>query len=501
MPKRILIAGVMHESNSFSVLPTGLQEFRDRYLYEDADVAVRMADTATELGAYLAVAREKGWSVVHPVATHATPSGPVTRAAWEYLRSKILSALDPTVDGVALALHGALVAEHELDPEGRLLEAMRGVLGPNKPIVVTHDLHSNVSDRKARSVNALLAYETNPHVDQRLVAGRAIRLMDRMMSTGDMTRVHMRSLGMINALDSGRTDYPDSPHIQALRFGAGLLRPGIDAVSFHVGFAYADVPHCGASICVTGTEGDGALADCAAKAAEFVWSLRAYKGEQALTPDALVAELRRSAGGSRIVVADFTDNPGGGAYGDNVTILRALIEAGIQGAVFHHVYDPRLVEQLQGASPGATLDLSIGGWVDPRLGEPLRIRATVKALRCGDFTFDGPMWQGISSTMGACAILDCAGVDVIVASKRFQVTDFQQFKSIGLDAADYSVICLKSAAHFRAAFATIADRILLCDSGALNTRNYAKLPYRHVQRPIFPLDTMETPRAVAPVAG
>lgn len=495
MTKKILIAGILHESNTFSILRTGLQEFKDRYFYEDQAVPRHMEKTATEVGEHLAAAKQRGWSVVHPIATHATPSGPVTREAWEHLQAKILDALDGSIDGVALALHGALVAEHEPDPEGALVEAIRERLGPNRPIVVTHDLHSNVSARKAKNVNALLAYRTYPHVDQRQTAARAFYLLERMMTTSEMTRVHVHPIGMINALDNGRTDYPDSPLLQAMRFSEGLLRTGIDAISFHVGFSFADVAHCGASICVTGTVDRNEMASIADQAAKFVWNMRDYKGEETCTPDVLIASLKQDVG--RTVIADFADNPGGGSYGDNVDILRAMIGAGIKRAVFHHVYDPKLIEQLRHVAPGSVLDLSIGGNVDPRSGRPLPVRATIKALRQGDFVFEGPMWKGISSTMGTCAILDCSGIDVIVTNKRFQVTDFQQFKAIGLDATDYSVICLKSSTHFRAAFSSIADRILLCDSGALNSRDYTRLPYRHLQRPLFPLDTMEAPRAVA----
>jgi microcystin degradation protein MlrC len=189
------------------------------------------------------------------------------------------------------------------------------------------------------------------------------------------------------------------------------------------------------------------------------------------------------------MLADFADNPGGGGYGDSTRLLGAMIEAGIENAGFATIYDPEAAKICTEAGVGASVALALGGKVDPRYGEPLRVSGKVEKLTDGRFAFDGPMMRGTRCAMGPTAVLRVGGIDIVVASGRYQAFDQQFFKHAGIDPAGKAVLAVKSAHHFRAAFGPIAGEILVVDSGdGLTSRNYRELPYRKVRRPIYPLD-------------
>jgi microcystin degradation protein MlrC len=146
------------------------------------------------------------------------------------------------------------------------------------------------------------------------------------------------------------------------------------------------------------------------------------------------------------------------------------------------------VRECIAAGTGARLSLEIGGKIDPSLGPPLRVVGTVRHLGDGDVTFDGPMWQGMRMSMGDCAVLRVAGIDILLASHRFQIIDLQQFLSVGIDPRQKAVVGLKSSQHFRAAFQPIARKVLIVDADGLLSTDFRRFPYKKLRRPIWPLD-------------
>src|SRR6185295_11789876 len=187
MTRRVYSARFAHETNTFSRLPTTLEDYRRRWLLEGEAIAPRFRGTRTEIGGLLDYAEGVGWELVPAVAANATPSGKLTRETWETIRDRMLARARAAgkLDGVVLALHGAMVTETEDDAEGALLEALRGVLGPAMPIIATLDLHANATPRMAKHANALISYRTYPHVDQYERAQQAAALLDRIVN-GDV---------------------------------------------------------------------------------------------------------------------------------------------------------------------------------------------------------------------------------------------------------------------------------------------------------------------------
>jgi microcystin degradation protein MlrC len=198
---------------------------------------------------------------------------------------------------------------------------------------------------------------------------------------------------------------------------------------------------------------------------------------------------RAGPGAPPVVLADFADNPGGGGYGDATGLLGGMIAAGLQDAAFATLYDPEAARICHRLGEGAEVSLKLGGKIDPAYGKPLDVRGTVVRLTDGRLTLDGPMAKGLSQDMGPSAVLRVGGIDIVIAGGRFQAYDQQYFKHAGIDPAAKSLIGVKSAQHFRAAFAPIARDIIVVDSGGgLTSNDFKALTYAKVRRPVYPLD-------------
>lgn len=494
MANRILIAGFKHETNTFSKLPTDLAAYRARSLYRGAEVPAHMRGTKTEMAAFLDAGDRYGWALSHPIYADATPSGKVTREAFEAVSGEILAAIDAEgpFDAMLLSLHGSMVVEHADDGEGLLLQLIRDKLGRRLPIGVTLDLHANVTDLMADLADVMISYRTYPHVDQYEIATRAADLIHRTLE-GDIRPTIVVARGaMLDGADHGRTTSP-GPMTEVLASAdAFLAEPGVLATSINGGFPWADVRDAGPSAVVTGDGDTPRYRRIAEALIGEIWDKRHRTTVETVGIEAALEALAAAGagdGGKPVVLADFADNPGGGGYGDATRLLGGMIDAGIENAAFATIFDPEAATLCAEAGPGASVSLALGGKVDPRYGEPLRLSGRVEALTDGTFTFDGPMMQGIRCAMGPTAVLRVGGIDIVVTSARHQVYDQQYFKHAGIDPAAKAVLAVKSAHHFRAAFEPMARKVIVVDGGGgLTSRDYRSLPYKRVRRPIYPLD-------------
>ncbi len=488
MTYSVLTGQIMHETNTFSRLPTDLDAYRARYLYYGDEVAEKLDGTRTEMGGILASAENFGWNLIHPIAANATPSGKVTAGAWSELKGAIIGAAEGQIDGVYLALHGAMVTETTDDAEGELLAELRTLLGPNIPIIATLDLHANVTDRMAASANSLIAYRTYPHIDQFERAQQAAVLLKKAMDREIAPEALVVRGPMLTGANHGRTQ--SGPMVDLLAQAAEYEKePGIHVVSIQAGFVPADIEQAGPTVVVT-TDGELSRAREIADALyEKIWETRHVTTNVLLTPEEAVRIIAEAGPSDKpFVVADLSDNPGGGGYGDAPGLLRAMIDAGIENATFAMLTDPEAVAAGYAAGEGAEIDLALGGKVDPSLGAPVQTRGTVLRFWDGNFVCDGPMWKGAAQSMGRSMVFRVDGIDIIVTTNRAQVTDHQTFVSCGIDPNEKSVIAVKSAHHFRAAFEPISRAVLIVDSGALVSPDFSRRTYTKLRRPIWPLD-------------
>ncbi|WP_300072115.1 M81 family metallopeptidase [uncultured Ruegeria sp.] len=491
MSFRVLTAEISHETNTFSIRPTDLTAFKNRYfLLGDAAIRER-GEANTDLAGFLDVARDKGWGLTHAVSTSAPPGGLVTPGTFMALAAPVIAlALAQPFDGILLSLHGAMVIEGAEDGEGTFLARLREVTGPDIPIAITLDPHANVSQEMADLANIIVSYKTYPHVDMRACAVLAGEILHRTMA-GEIApktlRVHRPMLEEVNG---GRTDA--GPMIERIKRAlAHQTHPDAFAVSINAGFGNADIADVGPTVLVT-YQGDRARHERLANdLADDIWDCRFDVLNDYLSVEAAAAQCAsRDGTQGPIVVADYADNPGGGAYGDATSLLAALLASGVRNACFGPLVDPGAVGLLKTRRLGAKITLSIGGKTDPdRGGGPLEVTGTLKLLSDGEYTGTGPILGGLRRSWGPTAVLEVADIDVLIVSNATQMLDLEQFSAFGIDPLKKSVIALKSMQHFRAAFAPIAARVIICDSGALCTPDLARLPYRNVPRPIFPLDS------------
>jgi len=491
MPPKIFIAGFKHETNTFSSLPTDLAAYRSRELYYGEDIAPALSGTRTEIAAFLDACTEYGWNAVPCIEANATPSGKVSEQAYAHISATILDGLEHQgpFDGLLLSLHGAMVAAHEDDGEGLLLERIRGLIGPHIPIAVTLDLHANVSDRMARHADILLSYRTYPHIDAYEIGAQAATLLKRTLA-GDIHPHCVVARGaMLDGADHGRTT-ATGPMTEVLESADALLaKPGLLATSINAGFPWADTHDAGPSAVLVCDGPCPAAASLAAGLIDEIWESRQRLSVEILSTGEALSAVHSLDTGAPLVLADFADNPGGGGYGDATPLLKALIESGIPNTAFAGLYDPQVALACHSAGLGAELTVPLGNKVDPRMGEPLQVTGLVRNLNNGRFTYLGPMSAGTRLELGPGAVLQVAGVEIVIMGARSQAYDLQHFLHAGIDPRDKSLLAVKSAHHFRAAFGPLAREIRVVDAGGgITSRNFRERLYARVRRPVYPLD-------------
>ena len=493
MTRRILSAEINHETNTFSILPTTIDSYKARRYYRGDEIKAAMEGTRTEIGAHIEAAERYGWKLVQPISAQATPSGKTTTEAWAELKGAVLSACnDGPFDGVLLALHGAMVTEDQDDAEGDLLQELRRMLGQEIPIAITLDLHGNVTDAIAEAADIVIAYRTYPHIDHYEVATEAAHLLQTAMDGRIRPRAAVFRGSLLEGCDYGRTQGGPMSRILEKARHARENTDGLLAVAVCAGFPWADMADTGPSVTITTDGACPKARDAATQLVEEIWNTRHEKTVKEYSiSEAMEAARAGSAapGGGPLVLADYSDNPGAGGYGDGIRLLEAMIETGLENAAFGCVADPESVQKCAAAGIGETVSLELGAKIDPAAyGPPLRVHGRVEQISDGAFICEGPMNAGIRFTMGQTAVLRAGGVRVIVATNNLQVYDRGFFKSQGIDPAACDVLAVKSWHHFRAAFEPISRGVLLVDSGCLVSMDLKRFPYRKLRRPVWPLD-------------
>ncbi len=488
---RVMTGGVSHETNTFSRIATTMEHFRRGSLLYANEIPRARRGTRTGIGATFEAAERYGWLLVHPILAAANPSGTVTDDAFEALVAPLIDAA-PGVDGVLLHLHGAMVTASFEDAEGELLRRLRIAVGPDVPVVVTLDLHGNITELMASSANALIAYRTYPHIDAYERAWQGAELLQRAMRGEIRPQTVIARRPMLRGLDGGRTQ--TGPMRELIARGEALEQNGAAlVVSVCAGFTAADIHDIGPSVTVTTDGADPRAAEIADAFMDHAWATRDFASVRHITPEAAVAQAKAGEGrhDRPLVISDVTDNPGSGHYGDATNLLRAMVAADLQNAVFYALFDPQAVQDGIALGIGREGAITLGGKHDPTAGgEPLTLTGRVVTLSDGRFQVFGPMGGGVWKDYGASMLFRVGGIDVIAITNNTQATDAAQITSLGVDLAHKATIALKSAHHFRAAFEPLAREVITVDGGGLGSIVLRQGNYQRVRRPIWPLDKL-----------
>lgn len=494
-PYRVLSAQISHETNTFSRRLTTLDHYRARQLYRGPEIAAAMGQSKMEVAAHLHAAERYGWDLTQPVAAFASPSGKTTQHAWEWLKSLVIEDCRRVMpDGIVLALHGAMVTEEDDDPESTLLAELRGIVGDSIPIVVTLDLHANVTDEMARLADVLIAYRTYPHVDLYEVGEDAANLLERMMNGEIRMSSVVKRPAAIFGCNHGRTQ--DGPMVAMLQRAEQLQQTWAQQgetlrISICAGFPWADIEQTGPSATVSGSMPPQKLLDIASEFSEEIYRTRSELTVPTVSISFAVDRAVETAGvpGGPLIMSDFTDNPGHGGYGDGVRLLEALLAAGLKNVAYGCVVDTASVQACQEAGVGSQVSLELGAKEDPALyGQPLKVSGIVECLNNGRYVCAGPMMEGLPLNLGDTAVLRIDGVRVLITSVNQQAFDREVFASQGIDPRLCDVLVVKSAHHFRGSFGPFAREILLVDAGGLVSHDVRVFPYKKARRPAWPLD-------------
>jgi microcystin degradation protein MlrC len=486
---RIVTGGVLHETSTLATGTTTLRDF-------EAGKGVLRGNALLEIfrganfcpGGFLEGAEEHGFELVPLLWTFATPSGLIERATYDALKNEFLAGLrrerDQGIDGVLLDLHGAMVVEGIADADADFIAAVRQVVGDQMPVIVTTDLHSNHSAARLAACDAIIGYDTYPHVD---MAERGREAADLIVRTirGEVQPVSaIRNLPLIWSAECQVTAHPPMLEVMEQVF-ATEQRPGILSVTVATGFPWADVPNMGASVIVV-ADGDRILAQQTAdELGNWIWTRRERWYRAPLTVQEGLA-AGQSAGRYPIILADMADNTGGGTPGDSTPVLRAFVEQDLDAALVLYMVDPEVAQQAHAAGVGAHLSVAVGGKSDPRQGLPVPLDVEVVALSDGRFRYDGPMYSGTDGNLGASAWLRHRGVNVLVVSVRMQPLDQAFARSMGIDCSAMKVIAVKSAVHFRSGFEQLGGAIFNVNAPAMHSHDYTQLTYQRCP-PLYPI--------------
>lgn len=488
---RILTGGVMHESSTFAAGATTLRDFEaGKGILRGPELLRTFRGANFCIGGFLEGAEAHGFELVPLLWTFATPSGVVERSTYEALRTEFLELLElersAGIDGVLLDLHGAMVVDGIPDADADFMAAVRRAVGPEVPVLVTTDYHANHSQARVDAADAILGYDTFPHVDMAERGREAADLLVRILRGEARPVSALRKIPLIWSADRQVSAHPPMNEVMARVFAAES-RPGVLAVTFATGFPWADVLNMGPSV-IAMTDGDPLLArQIADEIGDWVWEHRQRWYTRPLTVEEGL-ELGRQAGRYPIMLADMADNTGGGAPGDSTAVLRAFVEQDLQDALVIYLADPEAARQAHAAGVGARLSLEVGGKSDPRQGPPMLLPdAEVVALSDGRFRYDGPMYAGTEGNLGPSAWLRCRGVNVVVVSVRMQPLDQAFVRSLGIDCRRMKYLGVKSAAHFRSGFEELGGSIYNVDAPAMHSHDYQKLTYRH-RPPVYPVE-------------
>ncbi len=494
---RVAIGGIVHETHCFADVGTTLADFRAQGLYAGDAILQAMAGTRAGIGGMIAGAGDYGWELLPTLYGTAMPGGIVTDEAYQLMLRGLLERLEAALplDGVLLALHGAMVAENQPDAESDILEHVRAIVGSDVPIVVELDMHGNISRRTVELADVLVAFDTNPHIDPHARGVEAAAILDRRLRGAIRpTAAYAQPPLILAPQATGTADLPlRAAHARAAEMEA---EEAVVCICVMGGFAYADLPFTGASIIVT-TNDDQALAQrYADELCELLMQQRHTALPQFLDPDAAVQHALSLPGGP-IILVDSADNIGGGTPGDGTDALRAMLAADVpESAVV--LADREAVAACWDAGVGAEITLLVGGKTDRWHGEPIEVIGTVRALSDGVFACELPdnhfaAFYGDTIRMGRTVWLRVRGVNVVLTERKTPPFDLAQLRGVGVIPERQKLIAVKSAVAYRAAYMPIAAGVVEMDSAGLCSANLARFPYHRLRRPIFPLDEIRIP--------
>jgi len=485
---RLFYAALALEANTFLPIPTSYQAFVEKIYYPPGKHPEKSGDQTGAIAAARAAAKRNGFELIEGSCYAAQPGGAAAKAAYERMRDEILGQLKAAlpVDGCLFNLHGAMVAHGYDDCEGDFLERVRALAGPKAIIGVELDPHCHLTVKRCTAADVIVLFKEYPHTD---FAERGEEMVDLTL------RAIRREIKPVKSVFDCRTIQSFPTSIQPMR---GLVdkimalegKNRVLSVSIAHCFYYGDAPECGARILVLTDDAKQHGDRLAEEVGRELIALREQAAPAEYSVDGAIAALAHPGG--PVVIADTTDNAGGGAPSDNTTFIHRLIARGVQGAAVAPIWDPMAVRNAFDAGEGAKLPFRFGGKTAKASGPP--VDAEVEIIRCVPNAYQS--FSGATVGIGDAASIRMGGVEAVLISTRAQGMGIDLFSNLGIDPKQRKILVVKSNQHFYASFSQIAAQIIYAEGDGPLPRHYAKLPWKKVQRPIWPLDATTEPRLI-----
>jgi microcystin degradation protein MlrC len=486
---RLFYAALALEANTFLPIPTSYQAFVEKLYYPPGKHPEKAGHQTGAIATVRARAKRDGFELIEGSCYAAQPGGSASRAAYERMLDEILGQLKAAlpVDGAVFNLHGAMVAHGYDDCEGDFLECVRALAGPKCVIGVELDPHCHMTTKRCGLADVIVLFKEYPHTD---FVERGEEMIDLAL------RAIRGEIKPVKSVFDCRVIASFPTTIQPMR---GLVdkimalegKDRVLSVSISHCFPYGDVPECSARVLVLT---DNAKPHGDKLAEEIGRELIAFR-EQAAPPPYTVdgaIDFALAQPGGPIVIADTTDNAGGGAPSDNTTFIHRLIARGVQGAAVAPIWDPISVRLAFDAGEGAKLPFRFGGKIAKASGPP--VDAEVEVIRCVPNAFQS--FSGAVVGIGDAASIRMGGVEAVLISTRAQGMGIDLFANLGIDPKSRKILVVKSNQHFYASFSAVAAQVIYAEGDGPLPRDYRKLPWQKVQRPIWPLDATTEPRLI-----
>ncbi len=494
--KRVLVGGLVHETHTFLAETTGLEDFARLIWVQGSGLLDRCQGDVSPMGGALEVAQQRGWQVYPSVYGVAMPSGTVADQVlevwWRQFSADLDQALCEGLDGILLILHGAMAFTSFPDGEGELLRRIRQRLGDRAlPIAADLDLHANFSLQMARCASIFTGYRQNPHTDARQAGERAARLLDLVMESKVQAQVVALKPPVLYSPKGTSTSAEPMRSLEHLARQLEADHPELLEVCVLPGFAYADVPCAGVSFCATTTgdprRAEALLAPLAQLALEQVLAGNPHDPPIAEVMPQVLALPRGPIG-----LIEPSDNIGGGTPGDGTGILQALIEYAVKNSAVV-INDPEAAAACHTASSGDHLTLPIGGKVDRLHGPTLELPVEVLRRSDGKFSLENEKSHlaslvGRQVDMGLTALVRHQGIHLLLTTNKTPPMDLGQLRSQGLTPEALYLIGIKAAISHKAAYDPILRASFYVDTPGLGSSDLRRFPYRHLPRPMAPLD-------------
>lgn len=487
---RIAIASYGQETSSFSPVATTLETFELYGLFEGDEILRKCREVSSIGGFMQTMDVSLDWTPLPIIHGWAGASGALTAETLDFFVDKIAAGVRRALplDAVYLALHGAAVAEQAHDSEAYLLDVIRDIIGDSVPLVISLDHHANLTQGMVDRVDALVAHRTQPH-DQFETGVLAGELLLSIVRDGARPATAWRKIPMITHQEQFLTR--GGPMKDWFDLARDMeTRPGVLSASTFPMQPWLDVPEGGWAAAVVTNENQALAESLADELADKAWSLReSFCRRDSIPPDAAIRQAMAADRGL-VVLSDTGDSVWGGATGDSTTILAEMIDQQISAMALVPMEDPETVEAAIAVGVGGTLKITVGGKQDLMFGRPLAVTAKVAAI--GGGRFDVPLLGIESFDLGRAVLLEIGAIRLLVTEKRGIGGNHPSvYEHFGLDIANARMVVVKTASNWQYYKQWISE-VIRVDTPGGTTSHLEDLPWKHLPRPIYPLDAMKT---------